>query len=89
MILIAINKSQSTAVRTGFQVAHSVRFDKAEVYRITGGVGTCTGPARMADIPITLKNAFTTTLPPLSISILALKASQERPLRPPDLRIVP
>jgi len=89
MIIVAINKSQTTAIKTGFQVVHTVRFDKAEVYRITGGVGNCTGPTRMADIPITLKNAFTTTLPPLSISTIVLKASEERPWAPINLRIEP
>jgi len=87
MIVIAINKSQTTALNTGFQVVHTARFDKAEVYQITGGVGSCTGPTRVADIPITAKNAFTTTLPPLSISTIVLKASQEKPLPPINLRI--
>jgi len=89
MVIIAINKSQTTAINTGFQVAHTVRFDKAEVYQITGGVGSCTGPTRQADIPITLKNAFTATLPPLSISTIVLKASQERLFPPINLRIEP
>jgi len=68
-------------------VFHTVRFEKAEVYQITGGVGNCTGPTRMADIPITLKNAFTTALPPLSISTIVLRASQERLIPPSNLRI--
>jgi hypothetical protein len=68
-------------------VAHTVRFDKAEVYQITGGVGSCTGPTRQADIPITLKNAFTATLHALSISTIVLKASQERLVPPANLRI--
>jgi hypothetical protein len=41
----------------------------------------------MADIPITAKNAFTATLPPLSISTIVLKASEERPLAPVSLRV--
>jgi len=89
MVIIAINKSQTTAINTGFQVAHTVRFDKAEVYQITGGVSSCTGPTHQADIPITLKNAFTATLPPLSISTIVLKASQERLFPPINLRIEP
>jgi len=87
LIVIVINKSQTTAINTGFQVAHTVRFDKAEVYQITGGVGNCTGPTRQADIPITLKNAFTIALPPLSISTIVLKGSQERRVPPANLRI--
>jgi hypothetical protein len=43
----------------------------------------------MSDIPITLKNAFTITLPPLSISTIVLKASQERLFPPANLRIEP
>ncbi len=89
MVIIAINKSQITGLATGFQVVHTVRFDKAEVCQITGGVGSCTGPTRQADIPITLKNAFTATLPPLSISTIVLKASQERLFPPASLRIEP
>jgi hypothetical protein len=89
LIVIVINKSQTTAINTGFQVAHTVRFDKAEVYQITGGVGNCTGPTRQADIPITLKNAFTIALPPLSISTIVLKGSQERRVPPANLRIEP
>jgi hypothetical protein len=88
-MVIAINKSQTTAVKTGFQVIHTVRFDKAEVYQITGGVGRCTGPTRTADIPIANKNAFVTTLPPLSISTFVLKAAQELPLPPIGLRLEP
>jgi hypothetical protein len=70
-------------------VVHTLRFDMAEVYRTTGGVGSCTGPTRMADIPITYKNAFTTMLPPLSISTIVLKASEERLFPPINLRIEP
>ncbi|MCU0575125.1 MAG: hypothetical protein MUC41_19385 [Syntrophobacteraceae bacterium] len=79
IVVVVINKSQTTAINTGFQVAHTVRFDKAEVYQITGGVGSCTGPTRQADIPITLKNAFTIALPPLSISTIVLKALRIEP----------
>jgi hypothetical protein len=89
VIIVVINKSQTAAINTGFQVAHTVRFDKAEVYQIIGGVGSCTGPTRQADLPITLKNAFTIALPPLSISTIVLKASQESPLPPINLRIGP
>jgi O-glycosyl hydrolase len=89
MVIIAINKSQTTAITTGFQVVHTVRFDKAEVYQITGGVGSCTGPTRMAEIPIAVRNAFTATLPPLSISTIVLKASQERLFPSVNLRIEP
>ncbi len=81
--------SRTSAISTGFQVAHTVRFDKAEVYQITGGVGTCTGPARQADIPITLKNAFTIALPALSISTIVLTGSRERLVPPANLRIEP
>jgi hypothetical protein len=50
-------------------------------------VGSCSGPTQIADIPITLKNAFTITLPPLSISTIVLKNSQSNPLPPENLRI--
>jgi hypothetical protein len=81
--------SRTAAINTGFQLAHTVRFDKAEVYQITGGVGSCTGPTRQADIPVTLKNAFTIALPALSISTVVLKGSQERLVPPANLRIEP
>jgi hypothetical protein len=51
-------------------------FTRAEVYRITGvngGAGGCTGPARQTDLSITQTNAFTTSLPPLSVTVLVLK----------------
>jgi len=87
MVIVAINKSQTATISAGLQVTHTIQFSQAEVYRITGGVGSCSGPTHIADIPITLKNAFTITLPPLSISTIVLKTSQSRPLSPQNLHI--
>jgi hypothetical protein len=89
MVIVAINKSQTATLSAGFQVTHSIQFSQAEVYRITGGVGSCSGPAHIADTPITLKNAFTMMLPPSSISTIVLKASQSSPLPPQHLQILP
>jgi len=89
IVVIAINKSQTATLSAGLQVTHTIQFSQAEVYQITGGVGICSGPTRLADIPITLKNAFTITLPPLSISTIVLKPSQPTPQSPQNLRIVP
>ncbi len=88
MVVIALNKSQTATISAGVQVTHTIQFNQAEVYRITGGVGSCSGPTRIADIPITLKNAFTITLPPLSISTIVLKTSQSRPLPPQNFHII-
>jgi hypothetical protein len=87
MVVIAINKSQTATISAGVQVTHTVQFDHAEVYRITGGVGSCSGPTRLADIPITLKNAFTITFARLSISTIVLKTSQTIPAPPKNLHI--
>ena len=87
MVIVAINKSQTATISAGLQVAHTIQFSEAQVYRITGSVGSCSGPTHIADIPITLKNAFTITLPPLSISTIVLKNSQSKPLPPENLRI--
>ena len=89
MVVIALNKSLTATLSAGLQVTHTVQFSQAEVYRVTGGVGSCLGPTRMADIPITLKNALSITLPPLSISTIVLKTSQPTPLPPQNLRILP
>lgn len=78
MTIIAINKSQTVALNTGFQVTHNAQFSTAEVYRITGANGTApsiTGPARQADITLTATNAFTASLPSQSITIFVLKNS--------------
>ena len=89
MMVIAINKSQMATISAGLQVTNTVQFGQAEVYQITGGVGSCSGPTRIADIAITLRNAFTITLPPLSISTIVLKTSQPELLPPQNLRVIP
>jgi hypothetical protein len=72
-VIVAINKSQTAALNTGFQVRHTVAFTKAEVYRLTGSVGACSGPTRQSDVPITLVNAFVTSLPAQSVTVFVLK----------------
>jgi len=51
-------------------VTHTVRFNTAEVYRITSAAAT---PARQADVSITLVNAFVHSLPARSVTVLVLK----------------
>ena len=69
MVLVAINK-HTAALTAGIKVTHNVRFNTAEVYRITSSSAT---PARQADVSITLVNAVVHSLPARSVTVLVLK----------------
>lgn len=68
MTVVLINRS--TQARTaGLQVAHGVRFGRAEVWRLTSASAT---PAHDADIPIAKVNAFVASLPAMSVTTIVL-----------------
>jgi hypothetical protein len=70
MVLVAINRT-SAAKDVALQVTHDLRFDFAEAYQLTSASAN---PARVADVPIDLVNAFHYTMPALSVSTLVLRA---------------
>jgi hypothetical protein len=75
VVIVAINKDLSATLEVAFQVKHAAAFSKAEIYRVTGtngGAGGCSGPARQADVPITVTNAFKAPLPPQSVTVVVL-----------------
>jgi len=75
-VVVAINKDLSAAINAGLAIKHNARFARAEAYRVTGvngGSGGCTGPARQADVAISLANAFNATLPPQSVTVFVLR----------------
>jgi len=66
--IVLVNRS--TQPRTaGLQVAHGVRFTRAEVWRLTAASAT---PAHDADIAIAKTNAFVASLPAMSVTTLVL-----------------
>ncbi len=69
MVVVAINRS-TQARSAGLTITHGVRFGHAEVWRLDGAGAT---PAHLADIPITLTNAFVAALPPMSVTALILR----------------
>ncbi len=69
MVLVCINKTAS-AQTAGIQVTHTVRFNTAEIYVLTGGSST---PVKLADVPITLVNAFQYSMPAYSVTTIVLK----------------
>jgi O-glycosyl hydrolase len=68
MVIVAINKTGG-ALTAGFRVTHNRRFNTAQIYRVTSASAT---PARTADLPLTLTNAFVDTLPAMSVTTLVL-----------------
>lgn len=85
VVIVAINKSLTSALNTGLQITHTVRFATAQVWQVTGtnggttgttgttAAGTCTGPTRKADVALSLTNALNLTLPAQSITVVVLK----------------
>jgi len=69
MVLVCINKTAS-AQTAGIQVTHTVRFNTAEIYVLTGASST---PVKLADVPITLVNAFQYSMPAYSVTTIVLK----------------
>jgi hypothetical protein len=69
MVLVALNKTAQT-LRAGVAVAHTRRFTRAEVYRLTAGSPT---PVRDADVTLAADGAFQVTLPAYSVATLVLQ----------------
>jgi Glycoside hydrolase family 44 len=68
MVVVAINKTTS-AQTTGIAVTHTVQFHTARVYQLTSANSA---PQHLADINITLTNAFQYTMPANSVTTLVL-----------------
>jgi hypothetical protein len=75
LVLVAINKT-AEPIQASIAVAGGGAGNgpaRAEVWRLTGGVKTCTGPVRAApDLPVA-DGRLAVTLPPLSVSTLVLR----------------
>ena len=69
MVIVAINKND-TATTAGIAVTHTAQFHTAQVYQLTGAGSS---PQRVADIDITLTNAFQYTMPANSVTTLVLE----------------
>lgn len=68
VVVVLINRG--TAARTaGLTITHGVQFHSAEVWRVTSASST---PSHLADLPITLTNAFVASLPAMSVTTLVL-----------------
>jgi hypothetical protein len=72
MVIVALNKSPSKQT-ANLVITKARPFSKAEVYRVTGEIGLCTGPTREADLPLSEGNSARLALPPLSIGVYVLK----------------
>jgi hypothetical protein len=70
MVVVAINRMTSV-VTTGLAVTHDRRFDIAEVYQLTSASAN---PVRVADIEISLINAFQYSMPALSVTTMVLRS---------------
>lgn len=72
IVLVAINKSEQP-VDAAVSIASALAWGRAEVWLLTGGVGTCTGPERVSgELPLE-RNAFTLRLPPLSVATVVVR----------------
>jgi len=74
-VIVAINKTLTTSLNVGLQVKFAApALTTYDAYRVTGKIGSCTGPTRVAtNTAITGVNAFNATLPPQSITVFVLK----------------
>ncbi len=75
VVTVLLNKD-SVSHSAGLALTHTQAFTIAQVYQITAGSsvqGNSVLPDHLSDIPITKVNAFTMTLPPLSISVVVWK----------------
>jgi hypothetical protein len=75
MVIMIINKSQTTAISTRFPVSHPTEFHSATPFTITGsngGAGGCTSPTKGQPLGVS-NNTFEATLAPQTITIFELK----------------
>jgi hypothetical protein len=68
MVLVCINKNDAPQT-AGIAVTHTAQFHTAQVYQLTSANSV---PQHLADIPITLTNAFQYTMPANSVTTLVL-----------------
>jgi hypothetical protein len=72
MVVVAINKA-AVPLSAAVELVGARAFARAEVHRVTGGVGSCSGPSRVGDVALSGRNAFRTLLPAMSISVVVLR----------------
>ncbi|HEX6961504.1 MAG TPA: glycoside hydrolase family 44 protein, partial [Lacipirellula sp.] len=73
VVVVAINRTASVQ-SAAMQLTHDLRFDFAEVYRLTSA---SPNPVQAANIPIDLVNAFIYEMPAYSVSTLVLRQAAE------------
>jgi hypothetical protein len=72
VVMVAINKTPEA--RDAEIVFSNVGpFSRAEVFRVTGGVGTCVGPRREPEIALAMSSGARVGLPPMSIGIYVFR----------------
>jgi len=75
VVTVLLNKD-TVGHTAGLALTHTQAFGTAQVYQITAGSsvqGNSVVPNHLSDIPITKVNAFSMTLPPLSITVVVWK----------------
>jgi Glycoside hydrolase family 44 len=72
LVLVVINKTEAP-IGAEISLPGGATGGEAQVWQLTGGVGGCTGPARVApDVPV-VGGTLVLRLPPLSVSTVALR----------------
>ncbi len=72
LVLVIVNRSEQP-VDASIELSSAVQYARAEAWRVTGGIGACTGPERTpGEIPVE-RNALVASLPPLSISTVVVR----------------
>ncbi|MBL0211757.1 MAG: heparinase II/III family protein [Holophagaceae bacterium] len=75
VVTVLLNKD-TAGHSAGLALTHTQAFGTAQVYQITANSpvqGNSVVPSHLSDIPITKVNAFTLTLPPMSITVVVWK----------------
>lgn len=72
LVLVIINKTEGP-IDADLSLPSTTIHGPAQIYRLTGGVGSCAGPVRVTpDAPV-VGGAMVLRLPPLSVSTVALR----------------
>jgi len=74
VVVVAINKSQTDALKAQFTVTDASAFSTATPYSVTGangGAGGCSGPTEQAAVSVS-GNQFSATLPAQSVTVFSL-----------------
>lgn len=72
MVMIAINKTPETR-DADLAFSNVGPFSRAEVFRVTGGVGRCVGPRPEPGLAIASSSGARVSLPPMSISVYVFR----------------